>query len=374
MFLWYKKRMTDAPNPPARPATKGRGAISNDDSDRFNMPGRTLDGDWLDAREILDGKLQKLRTEVTIEYPKSILSFNSSPDLPFDRSINAYRGCEHGCIYCFARPTHAYHDLSPGQDFETRLFAKPDAAVLLRKTLAKPKYTPAPIAIGTNTDPYQPIEKRYLVTRSILEVMLETHHPIGITTKSDRVLDDIGLLRQLATQQLVAVAISVTTLNKNIARTLEPRAPSPAKRLAAVKMLRDAGIYVHVNIAPVIPGLTDHEIETIAEAAARNGATSISTIPLRLPHEVAPLFEEWLDTHFADRKAKVMNIVASMRNGRKNDPNFHSRMKGTGPWAALLHKRTALAARKNGLAKGSFKLRTDLFKKPVMPGSQMELF
>lgn len=366
--------MTETPAPSVRPSTKGRGAISNDDSGRFNLPGRTLDGDWLDARETIDGKLQKLRTEVTIEYPKSILSFNNSPDLPFDRSINAYRGCEHGCVYCYARPTHAYHDLSPGQDFETQIFAKPDAAALLRRTLAKPKYKPAPIAIGTNTDPYQPVEKRFLITRSILEVMLETNHPIGITTKSDKILDDIDLLTLLARQQLAAIAISVTTLDKTIARTLEPRAPSPIKRLAAVKMLSDAGIYVHVNIAPVIPGLTDHEIETIAEAAAQNGANSISTIPLRLPHEVAPLFEEWLDTHFADRKAKVMNIVASMRNGRKNDPNFHSRMKGTGPWAALLHKRTTLAARKNGLAKGNFKLRTDLFKRPIMRGSQMELF
>ncbi|MEO9469097.1 PA0069 family radical SAM protein [Parasphingorhabdus sp.] len=366
--------MTEPSPSPSRPATKGRGAVSNDDSARFNVPGRTPDGDWLDAREAIDGKLQKLRTEVTIEYPKSILSFNNSPDLPFDRSINAYRGCEHGCVYCYARPTHAYHDLSPGQDFETQLFAKPDAAMLLRRTLAKPKYRPAPIAIGTNTDPYQPVEKRYLITRSILEVMLETSHPIGITTKSDRILDDIDFLAELASQQLVAVALSITTLDKRIARSLEPRAPSPFKRLAAVKMLSDAGIYVHVNIAPVIPGLTDHEIEAIAAATARNGATSISTIPLRLPHEVAPLFEEWLDAHFADRKAKVMNIVASMRNGRKNDPNFHSRMKGSGPWAALLHKRTALAARKNGLSKGKFKLRTDLFIRPVMPGSQMELF
>ena len=359
---------------PPLPPRKGRGAVTNDDSSRFNLPSRQTDGDWLDERDSLDDIPQKLRTQVTLETPKSILNFNKSPDIPFDRSINAYRGCEHGCIYCFARPTHAYHDLSPGLDFETKLFAKPDAARLLRETLAKPSYRPAPIAIGTNTDPYQPIEKRYQITRQILEVMLETRHPIGITTKSNRVLDDAAILTGLAALNLTIVAISVTTLDANIARILEPRAPSPAKRLDAVGRLHALGIPVHVNIAPTIPAITDHEIEAIVAAVARRGARSVSVIPVRLPHEVAPLFEQWLDAHFPGRKEKVMGIIASLRGGRKNDPEFYTRMRGQGPWADLLHRRAAIAARKNGLLKARFALRTDLFQRPIINGSQMELF
>ncbi len=359
---------------PSLPALKGRGAVTNSDSSRFNLPSREADGDWLDEREALGDAPAKLRTEVTTEAPRSILSFNTSPDIPFDRSINAYRGCEHGCVYCYARPTHAYHDLSPGLDFETKLFAKPNAATLLRETLAKPTYRPAPIAIGTNTDPYQPIEKRYQITRQILQVMLETRHPVGITTKSNRVIDDIEILAELARLGLTAVAISVTTLDGSLARILEPRAPSPAKRLEAVRTLRDLAIPVHVNIAPVIPAITDHEIEAIVSAAAEHGAQSISIIPVRLPHEVAPLFEQWLEAHFPDRKQKVMGIIESLRNGKKNDPNFHSRMKGQGPWAKLLHHRTAIAARKSGLGQAKFTLRTDLFRRPIVKGSQMELF
>ncbi|MEP2102296.1 MAG: PA0069 family radical SAM protein [Parasphingorhabdus sp.] len=359
---------------PVLPARKGRGAVTNSESHRFNLPSREADGDWLDDREALGDAPTKLRTQVTTEVPKSILSFNKSPDIPFDRSINAYRGCEHGCVYCYARPTHAYHDLSPGLDFETKLFAKPNAAILLRETLAKPKYRPAPIAIGTNTDPYQPIEKRYRITRAILEVMLETRHPVGITTKSDKVIDDSETLAALAELGLTAVAISVTTLESRTARLLEPRAPSPIKRLSAVSHLRALDIPVHVNIAPVIPAITDHEIEAIVEAAADHGAQSVSIIPVRLPHEVAPLFEQWLEAHFPDRKQKVMSIIASLRSGKKNDPDFHSRMKGQGPWAELLHHRVDIAARKHGLGKAKFALRTDLFRRPVVKGSQMELF
>lgn len=364
----------DQESPPLRPPQKGRGAVTNDDSKRFNLPSRQADGDWLDEREALGDAPSKLRTQVTLESPKSILNFNKSPDIPFDRSINAYRGCEHGCIYCFARPTHAYHDLSPGLDFETKLFAKPNAAQLLRETLAKPSYQPASIAIGTNTDPYQPIEKRYQITRQILEIMLETRHPIGITTKSNRVLDDIDILADLAALNLTMVAISVTSLDPKLARILEPRAPSPAKRLEAVAQLHARNIPVHVNIAPTIPAITDHEIEAIVEAAARNGAQGISVIPIRLPHEVAPLFEEWLETHFPDRKDKVMSIIASLRGGRKNDPDFFSRMRGQGPWADLLHRRVSIAARKNGVEKARYALRTDLFRRPIVKGSQMELF
>ncbi|QTD56110.1 PA0069 family radical SAM protein [Parasphingorhabdus cellanae] len=359
---------------PAPPARKGRGAVTNNDSHRFNLPSRQADGDWLDDREALGDSPTKLRTQVTTETPKSILSFNTSPDIPFDRSINAYRGCEHGCIYCYARPTHAYHDLSPGLDFETKLFAKPNAAQLLRETLAKPKYRPAPIALGTNTDPYQPIEKRYRITRTILDVMLETRHPVGITTKSNKVIDDSETLAALAALELTAVAISVTTLDPQTARLLEPRAPSPVKRLAAVRHLRALNIPVHVSIAPVIPAITDYEIESIVEAAVDNGAQSVSITPMRLPHEVAPLFEQWLEAYFPDRKNKVMNIIASLRDGKKNDPDFHSRMKGKGPWAKLLHHRLAIASRKHGLGKARFTLRTDLFQRPLVKGSQMELF
>ncbi|AMO71523.1 PA0069 family radical SAM protein [Sphingorhabdus sp. M41] len=355
-------------------ARKGRGAPSNEVSQRFNLQDREIDGDWLDERDIIGDGAAKLRTDVTIEYPKSIISYNQSPDLPFDRSINAYRGCEHGCVYCYARPTHAYHDLSPGLDFESKLFAKPNAADLIRQTFAKPNYQPASLAIGTNTDPYQPIEKRYKITRQILEVMLETFHPVVITTKSNRVVEDVDLLAQLAAQQLTAVAISVTTLDPQTARLLEPRAPAPARRLEAVRALSNAGIYVHVNIAPVVPGITDHEIESIVAAAADWGATSISFIPMRLPHEVAPLFEQWLESHYPERKSKVMSIVRQIRGGKRNDPDFHSRMRGQGPWADLIRTRIGIASRKAGVGKAKLKLRTDLFRRPIIKGSQFELF
>lgn len=373
MFSLYAGFMQDKGRiqPPPR---KGRGAPSNAVPQRFNLQDREFDGDWLDEQAIVDNGQSKLRTTVTTEFPKSIINYNKSPDLPFDRSINAYRGCEHGCVYCYARPTHAYHDLSPGLDFESKLFAKPDAADLLRRTFAKPNYQPASLAIGTNTDPYQPIEKQYRITRQILEVMLEVLHPVVITTKSNRVVDDIDLLAQLAVRQLTAVAISITSLDPTTARLLEPRAPAPARRLEAVRKLSVAGIYVHVNIAPVVPGITDHEIEAIVVAAAGHGASSISFIPMRLPHEVAPLFEEWLETYYPDRKSKVMNIVRQMRGGKRNDPAFHSRMRGQGPWADLIRTRLAIASRKAGLSKAKLSLRTDLFRRPAIAGRQLELF
>ncbi len=352
---------------------KGRGAPDNLVPTRFNLKERVADGDWLDSRSDLDGGPPPLKTIVTEEYAKSILSFNSSPDIPFDRSVNAYRGCEHGCVYCFARPTHAYHDLSPGQDFESRLFAKPNAAEILRKTLAKPGYRPAPIAIGTNTDPYQPIERTYRITRSILKLMVETSHPIVITTKSARVLEDMDYLTELAARQLTGVAISVTSLDPQIARTLEPRASSPATRLAAVRKLAEAGVYTHVNIAPIIPGITDHEIEAIAAAAAENGASSISWIPVRLPHEVAPLFRKWLDAHFPERASKVMNQIRDMRGGKDNDAEFFTRMRGQGPWAELMRTRVNIAKRKHGLDGSKWNVRSDLFVAPNLDG-QMNLF
>jgi DNA repair photolyase len=347
--------------PDVRP---GRGAPENRTPDRFNLPQRVADGDWLDARDEVDGALPPLRTTVTVEHPKTIISRNQSPDVGFDRSINAYRGCEHGCIYCFARPTHAFHDLSPGLDFESKLFAKPDAARLLRAELGKRGYEVRPIAMGTNTDPYQPIEGKWRITRSLLEVLAETKHPVTITTKSDRVLMDLDLLREMAKDGLVGVALSVTSLTPAIARTLEPRAPAPRKRLAAVKALSEAGIPAWVSIAPVVPGITDHELEHIIEAAAEAGALGCFYLPVRLPFEVAPLFRAWLDEHFPDRAGKVMAIIQSLRGGRDNDPDFFTRMRGQGPWAALLRTRFERAIRKHGLNVEKRPLRRDLFRPP----------
>jgi DNA repair photolyase len=355
------------PRPDARP---GRGAPENRIPTRFNLKEVEADGDWLDAREALDGP-PPLRTTVTVEKPKTILTRNNSPDVMFERSINPYRGCEHGCIYCFARPTHAFHDLSPGLDFESRLFAKPDAAALLRAELSKPGYRVSPIAIGTNTDPYQPIEGKWRIMRSIVEVLAETRHPLMITTKSDRVTRDIDLLSAMAKDDLIGVALSVTSLTPAISRTLEPRAPAARKRLAAVKALNEAGIPTTVAIAPVVPGITDGEMEAIIEAAAEAGAMGVFYLPVRLPYEVAPLFRAWLDEHFPDRADKVMNIIRSLRGGRDNDPNFFSRMRGFGPWADLLETRFRLAAKKYGFPKKKRPLRTDLFRPPE--GAQMRL-
>jgi DNA repair photolyase len=354
------------------PPRSGRGATANPDPVRTGALLREADGDWLDDRESIDGAPPPLRTTVTVETPRTIITRNASPDISFDRSINAYRGCEHGCVYCYARPTHAFHDLSPGLDFETRLFAKPDAAMLLRAELAKPGYRPAPLAIGTNTDPYQPIERDWRITREVIEALAETRHPLLITTKSDRILRDIDLLADMARDHLVHVAISVTTLDGKIARTLEPRAAAPAKRLAAIRALNAAGVPTQVNISPVIPAITDHEIETIMAAAAEAGAVRASYILLRLPHEVAPLFRAWLDAHFAERAAKVMHIVQDMRGGRDNDPEFGSRMRGTGVWADLVRTRFKKAAAKHGLDRRATELRSDLFERPEV-GGQMRL-
>ncbi len=349
---------------------KARGATRNATPTRFNLQERLVEGEWLDSVEALDG-LAPRRTTVTIEKPKSILTRNASPDIGFDRSINPYRGCEHGCIYCFARPTHAYHDLSPGVDFESRLFVKPDAAKLLHAALSRPGYEVAPIALGTNTDPYQPIEEHWRVTRSILELLLETKHPFTITTKSNRVLRDLDLIAPAARLGLAAVAISVTALDPAISRILEPRAPSARKRLEATRLLGEAGVPAHIAIAPVVPQITDHELEAIVEAAVAAGARGGFYLPVRLPHEVAPLFRAWLDEHFPDRAAKVMAVIRSMRGGKDNDPNFHSRMRGSGPWADLLATRFDKASKRFGLNKARFPLRRDLFEPPQ--GDQFRL-
>ena len=351
-------------------AIKGRGAPSNSESTRYALPQREADGDWLDAL-LKEDPLPPLRTSVTEEKARTIITRNQSPDIGFDQSINAYRGCEHGCIYCFARPTHAWLDLSPGLDFESRLFVKPDAAALLRKELARPRYEVKTIALGTNTDPYQPIEARYRVTRAIIAVLAECRHPLMITTKSDRVTRDIDLLAPMAAEGLVAVGLSVTSLDGALSRKLEPRAPHPARRLAAIRALSAAGIPVNACISPIIPAINEHEIEALVDAVVAAGARSVSSIPVRLPHEVAPLFRAWLAEHFPDRAGKVMSILQSIRGGRDNDPEYGSRMRGQGPYAALIRMRFDKALRRHGLANGRISLRKDLF---VPPSDQGRLF
>lgn len=353
-------------------AAPGRGAPANRTPTRFNLKAREADGDWLDDRDSVDGGAPPIRTNVTVEKPRTIISTNTSPDIPFSHSINPYRGCEHGCVYCYARPTHAFHDLSPGLDFESELFAKPDAAALLRAELGKKGYKATAIALGTNTDPYQPIEGQWRITRQILELLAETDHAVTITTKSDRVLRDIDILAPMAAKGIVAVAISVTSLDPAIHRTLEPRAPRPEKRLAAIRALSEAGIPMHVNVAPIIPGVTDHEIEAILEAARDAGVKTASFIPIRLPHEVAPLFRDWLEVHYRERAGKVMTLIRSIRQERDNDPDFFSRMRGSGPWAELIRTRFRIACKRLGMNRIPFLLDESLFRPPE--GSQMRLF
>jgi DNA repair photolyase len=355
--MWHHEAMAKT-----RPV---RGATLNRESARFHLPEREADGDWLDAQGDVDGAPPPLRTTVTVEKPKTIITRNSSPDIGFDRSINPYRGCEHGCIYCFARPTHAYHDLSPGLDFETKLFAKPDAPALLRAELAKKNYLCRPIAFGTNTDPYQPIEGKWRITRGCIEVLKECDHPLTITTKSSRVTRDIDLLAPMAAKGLTGVMLSITSLDPRIAMTLEPRAPHPERRLAAMRQLSDAGIPTFLSISPVVPAITDHEMEHIMERAAEAGARAAFFLPVRLPHEVAPLFRAWLETHFPERAGKVMATIQSIRGGRDNDPNYFTRFKGQGAWAELLRTRFRIAAKRYGLDSGRFNTRTDLFRPPA---------
>ncbi|WP_164156229.1 PA0069 family radical SAM protein [Sandarakinorhabdus rubra] len=353
------------------PAPHGRGATLNATPSRFALPERAADGDWLDAADTVDGAAPPLRTTVTIERPRSIITRNQSPDVPFDRSINAYRGCEHGCVYCFARPTHAFHDLSPGLDFESRLFAKPDAPALLRAELGKRSYQCQPIALGTNTDPYQPIERDWKITRQILEVLNDCHHPVTITTKSDRVCRDLDILSAMAHRNLAAVMISVTTLDARLARTMEPRASTPSRRLAAIRSLSAAGVPVFVSLSPMIPAINDHEIEAIVAAAADAGADGAYSIPVRLPHEVAPLFRDWLASHFPDRADRVMHHITTMRGGKDNDPRFFARFQPTGPYAALMRQRFHKACAAHGLTRSNPALDCSLFR---APGDQLSLF
>ena len=317
--------------------------------------------------------LPPFKTEVQIEKPKTIITRNDSPDISFDRSINPYRGCEHGCVYCFARPTHAFVGLSAGLDFEAKLFAKPDAPRLLEREMAKEGYQPRTIAIGTNTDPYQPIEKQWRIMREILEVLDAHNHPVGIVTKSALVVRDIDILSRMAARGLAKVALSVTTLDRRLARTMEPRAATPAKRLEAIRALSDAGIPTSAMLGPVIPGLTDQEIERILDSVRAAGASEAGYIILRLPREVSPVFKEWLLRHYPDRYRHVVSLIRSMRGGKDYDAEWGKRMKGTGPYAWQIGRRFELAARRLGLNTQRSQLRTDLFSPPPRQGEQLSL-
>jgi len=363
---------------PPEPPVKGRGATF-DPANRFRADSReAYDDGW--PTDADDESPPPRKTTVTIQTSRTIIARNDSPDIPFTQSINPYQGCEHGCIYCYARPTHACLDLSPGLDFETRLFAKPDAAKLLRAELAKPGYRCDPIALGTNTDPYQPIERDWKVTRSILEVLAEHEHPFTVVTKSALVERDIDLIAPMAAKRMARVYLSITTLDRDLARKMEPRAAAPQRRLQALKTLSSSGIPVGVMVAPIIPQLNDRDLEAILEAAAANGATSAGWVLVRLPREVAPLFREWLDVHYPLRAAHVMSLIGQMRGGRDYDATFGTRMRGTGELAALLEKRFTIASRRLGLDRGreQSELDTSRFRAPAPmrrdDGRQADLF
>lgn len=347
---------------------RGRSAGINP-SGRFEPVSRhVFDDGWNSLEE-----LPPFKTEVQVEKPRTIITRNESPDISFDRSINPYRGCEHGCVYCFARPTHAFMGLSPGLDFESKLFAKPDAARMLDRELSKPGYQPRTIAIGTNTDPYQPIEKQYRIMREILEVLEARGHPVGIVTKSALVTRDIDILSRMAERGLAKVALSVTTLDRMLARTMEPRASTPTKRLEAIRQLSDAGVPASVMVAPIVPGLNDPELERILDSARAAGAREAGYVILRLPLEVAPIFKDWLLRHYPDRYRHVMSLIRSMRDGKDYDSEWGKRMKGAGPYAWQIGRRFEIAAKRLGLNVERRQLRTDQFVAGSGAGEQLML-
>jgi len=347
---------------------RGRGACSNQ-TGRFEPDVReSFDDGW----ESL-GLLEAFHTEVFEDTAKSIISRNDSPDVSFDASINPYRGCEHGCIYCYARPSHCFLGHSAGLDFETKLYAKSDAAALLEREFSKASYLPEMIALGGNTDPYQPIERERRITRSVLEVMARTSHPVGIITKSALVARDIDILQPMAEKRLAKVAVSITTLDRNVARAMEPRAATPHRRLETVRRLAEAGIPVTVMVAPIIPGLTDHEIEPILEAGRDAGASNAGYVLLRLPLEIKDLFREWLHEAFPGRADRVISLLRSMHGGRDYVSEFGLRQRGTGPYASQIAMRFRLAKKRLGLDEKHVPLRTDLFERPSAGGQQLRL-
>src|SRR5262252_2892785 len=352
-----------------RKRRRGRGTASTV-SGRYEPLARVaFDDGWQGLEE-----LPPFKTTVTVDTTRKIVTHNDSPDLSFDRSINPYRGCEHGCIYCFARPTHAYLGLSPGLDFESKLFVKPDAPALLEREISAPGYTPRTIAIGTNTDPYQPIERRYEIMRQILEVLEHAGHPVGIVTKSTLVLRDIDILARMAKRNLVKVAISVTTLDAKLARIMEPRAPTPSRRLEALRQLGAAGIPTRVMIGPVIPAINDADIERILDAAAAVGVSGAGYVLLRLPLEVRDLFREWLAANFPDREKHVFTLIRQMRGGKDYDAKWGERMTGTGPYAWMIRRRFETACARLGLNRDGVELTTEHFRPPGGGGQQLSLF
>jgi DNA repair photolyase len=347
---------------------KGRGARSNDSS-RYDQERRVDDG-W--GRD--DEPPPPIKTEITRDATRSIIARNTSPDISFNQSINPYRGCEHGCIYCFARPTHAYLGLSPGLDFESKLLVKPDAAKLLEAELRKPSYRAQVIAMGTNTDPYQPIEREWKVTRSILQVLWDFKHPVAIVTKSALITRDIDILAPMAAEGLAKVALSVTTLDRKLARVMEPRAATPERRLETLRALSAAGIPTGVMTAPIIPALNDEEMESILAAAAEAGVGQAGYVLLRLPLEIKDLFREWLEAQVPDRAKHVMSLIRSMRGGKDYDSNWGTRMSGTGPYASLISQRFAIATRRLGLNQKRAPLDASKFRRPTQTGDQLTLF
>jgi DNA repair photolyase len=366
-------------NPPRLPV--GRGATSNPAPRFLAHATLAFDDGWgsLDGPDATSGPAPpRLATTLRPEKTRSIIARNDSPDVPFDASVNPYKGCEHGCIYCFARPSHAYLDLSPGLDFESQIVWKPEAALRLRAALSRPSYRPEVIALGANTDPYQPVERTLGLTRQLLEVFLEHRHPVSIVTKSNLVLRDLDLLAELARLDLATVFISVTTLDPGLSRRMEPRAPTPERRLSAIASLHEAGVPVGVLASPIIPAINDHEIERILEAARGAGAAYAGTILVRLPYELKELFEGWLATHFPDRKEHVLHLIREARGGQLYDATFGDRMRGAGPYADLLQRRFRLARERLGFLDRTVPLRTDLFCRPAPveppPSPQLDLF
>ncbi|WP_299508665.1 PA0069 family radical SAM protein [Cypionkella sp.] len=347
---------------------RGRGALGNAVGRFEGATREAFEDGWEPPEE------RVLRTEVRLETPRSAISYNRSPDLPFDRSINPYRGCEHGCIYCFARPSHAFLNMSPGLDFETKLVARPGIGAVLEQELRAKSYKVAVMALGTNTDPYQPIEAEYGVMREVLEVLRAFKHPVAITTKGSLIERDIDLLAEMAAQGLCRVGISVTTLDADLSRRMEPRAPAPKRRLAVITRLAQAGIPVRAMIAPMVPGLTDHELEPIMQATRDAGASAASYIALRLPREVSGLFQDWLAEHVPDRAAKVMGRVRELHGGLDYDPAFGKRMRGEGLWADLMARRFKVAVDRLGMSVKLPPLRCDLFTVPARAGDQLKLF
>lgn len=355
---------------PGKTEIKGRGARSNATSRFIADKQEAFDDGWTEA----DDAPARIDTTLLPEHARKIISSNDSPDIGFDRSINPYKGCEHGCIYCYARPNHAYLGLSPGQDFETRIFFKPEAARLLEAEFSHPRYRPKRIHIGGDTDPYQPAEKALEITRSVLQVMNRFNHPVSIITKSNLITRDLDILSGLAARGLASVCISITTLDRKLARDMEPRAATPERRLDAIRKLASAGVPVMVGFAPVIPGLNDHELEAVLETAAEAGATRAMYVTLRLPHEIKDLFREWLADARPDRAQRVMSLVRQARGGRDYDAEWGSRMKGKGPLADLIAQRFAAACRRHRLNLDRPEAELSLFRVPPRPGDQLSLF